>query len=540
MANGRSLLIGVGISVAIVIFFICGMGAFEVKALSGAADKAQPYLLRPDVITFDTLEILGKLEEPRVVFLHDLHTDALEKKKKDCTVCHLSENGRLSPKFMRLKDISRAEVTKIFCDNCKKCHAELIAAGDKAGPTQCDECHQERPFIKSSRVPSGFDKSLHYRHSLAHQNKCQQCHHEYNPQDKKLIYAKGKEGTCRYCHQQVTQELVAEKRISMRLASHYACIDCHLKNKAKNVEAGPVICRGCHDLGQQKKIKKIAKIPRMKMKQPDIVLIDKGDQKKIKTQMFRVPFSHKAHEKYNDTCRGCHHADLKSCAGCHTLTGVKEGGFVKLKDAMHQPGTQQSCLGCHQVNQQNQNCAGCHAFLEKDRKQESLVCMKCHLAPPKESTGVLYQGGETKLARMMPAIWKATFGTRPKLDIPKKVVIKELEDRYEPVEFPHRKIFKAMKKKLTDSKLAEYFHPVEATLCQGCHHNSPASGTPPKCGSCHGEPFNAKNLMMPGLKAAYHRQCMGCHNQMGITKPANVDCIACHLEKKQQQAGLAK
>jgi len=540
MANGRSLLIGVGISVAMVIFFICGMGAFEVKALSGAADQAQSYMLRPDVITFDTLEILGKLEEPRVVFLHDLHTDALEKKNKDCAVCHLSENGRMSPKFKRLKDISRAEVTKIFCDNCKKCHAELIAAGDKAGPTKCDECHQERPFIKSSRVPSGFDKSLHFRHALAHKNKCEQCHHEYSPQDKKLFYAKGKEGTCRYCHQKVTQELATEKRVSMRLASHYACIDCHLKNKAKKVEAGPFICRDCHDLEQQKKIKKIPKIPRMKMKQPDIVLINKGDQKGIKTQMYRVPFSHKAHEKYNDTCRVCHHADLKSCANCHTLTGIKEGNFVKLKDAMHQPDTPHSCLGCHEVNQQNENCAGCHAFLEKERKQESLVCMKCHMAPPKESTGVLYQAGETKLARMMPKIWQATFGTKHKLDIPKKVVIKELEDRYEPVEFPHRKIFQVMKKKLKGSKLAEYFHPVEATLCQGCHHNSPASGTPPKCASCHGKPFNEKYLFMPGLKGAYHRQCMGCHDKMGIPKPANVECAECHLEKKQQQARLTK
>lgn len=540
MAKVRSLLIGAGISVAIVLLLIGGMGVFEVKAVSGATDKDQPYLFRPDVITFDTLEILGKLEKPRVVFLHDLHTDALEKKDKDCTVCHLSENGRLSPKFMRLKDVSRAEITQIFCDNCKKCHAELIAAGDKAGPTQCDDCHQERPFIKSSRVASGLDKSLHYRHVLANQNECDRCHHEYDPKKKQLVYTKGKEGTCRYCHKNKTEQLDSEKRISMRLAFHYACIDCHLKNKANNVVAGPVICRGCHDLEQQKKIKKIAKVPRMKMKQPDVVLIKTGDIKGLKTQMYRVPFGHKAHERYNDTCRVCHHADLKSCDGCHTLSGSKEGKYVNLKNAMHQSGTQQSCMGCHEANQRSRDCAGCHSFLGQDRQPDQISCMKCHLAPPPKSTGVLYQAGEAKLARMLPAIWRKTFGTRQKIDVPKKVVIKELEDRYQPVEFPHRQILKTMKKKLADSKLADYFHPLEETLCQGCHHNSPASGTPPKCSSCHGEPFNPKNLMMPGLKAAYHRQCMGCHDQMGIAKPAKLDCIACHPEKKQQQAKLAK
>jgi len=34
MIKGRSLLIGAGISVAVVILLICGMGAFDVKALS--------------------------------------------------------------------------------------------------------------------------------------------------------------------------------------------------------------------------------------------------------------------------------------------------------------------------------------------------------------------------------------------------------------------------------------------------------------------------------------------------------------------------
>ena len=36
---------------------------------------------------------------------------------------------------------------------------------------------------------------------------------------------------------------------------------------------------------------------------------------------------------------------------------------------------------------------------------------------------------------------------------------------------------------------------------------------------------------MPGLKAAYHQQCMGCHREMGLEKPAATECAACHQEK---------
>jgi len=530
MTMRKSLLQWAGI---LVVFILVLSLCIEAKETSEIPEH------RSDLITIDTLKSFDALERPKVVFLHDLHTEALEKSNKGCNTCHLSEKpskDRLSLKFKRLEDTDKKKVMDIYHAECMGCHREISASNQDAGPVEvCGECHKERPLIKSSRLPGGFDKSLHYRHYKAQKNKCERCHHEYDQKSKKLIYAKDKEGTCRYCHKKETQELDSEKRISMRLASHFACIDCHMKNIAKNIDAGPVTCGGCHDIEQQKKIKKVDKIPRLKRKQPDIVLIKTGDKKGLKTPMFRVPFGHKAHERYNDTCRVCHHADLKSCAGCHTLTGSKEGQYVKLKDAMHQLDTKQSCMGCHELNQHNRKCAGCHAFLGKDRKQDSASCMKCHMAPPEKSTGVLYQAGERKLARMMPEIWKAMFGTKNDVDIPKKVVIKELVDRYEPVEFPHRKILQALKKKINNNKMATYFHPVEATLCQGCHHNSPAAGKPPKCGSCHGKPFNEKNLFMPGLKGAYHRQCMGCHNEMGIEKPANVDCAGCHVEKKKQE-----
>ncbi len=531
MEKEKSLPVRAGISVAVVFFLICAVGVLGSEALLNPSDQLASSLVRSDVITIDTLSVFGKLERPPVVFLHDKHTDALEEKNKDCAICHLSEDERLSPKLKRLEDTGRKAVMNIYHNNCITCHAEILAAGEKAGPILCAECHREKPLIMSSRSPMGFDKSLHYRHFTAHEDKCERCHHEYDQENKQLIYSKDKEGTCRYCHKEKTEVLESEKRISMRLASHLACIDCHRKALAKEMSAGPVRCSGCHDLEQQKKIEKVETVPRMKRNQPDVVLIKTGDKEGLKTRMYRVPFGHKAHEVYNDTCRVCHHTDLKSCADCHTLSGSEEGEFIRLEQAMHQQGATQSCHGCHEQRQREQDCAGCHAVLDKGRKQESSACLKCHMAPPPESTGVLSQAGEMQLARMIPEIWRATFGISHDVNIPEKVVIKELTDRFEPVEFDHGKVYQYMVKKIEDDKLAGYFHQSEATICQGCHHNSPVSGKPPRCGSCHGMPFNEKHLYAPGLKGAYHRKCMGCHDEMGIEKPAHVECAGCHIEK---------
>jgi len=533
MESARSLRIGAGISTAVVILLICGLGAFGVEARSNLSGQIKSYLARPDIVTIDTLKVFGKLERPPVLFLHDKHTDALKLKDKDCQSCHLSANERLSPKLMRLEDTDRKSVMDIYHNTCIVCHAEMLADNEKAGPIVCAGCHREQPLFMSSRAPMGLDSSLHYRHSTAHENQCERCHHEYDSEKKELFYAKDKEGTCRYCHKKETQVLESEKRISMRLASHLSCVDCHRKALEKDLFAGPIKCSGCHDLEQQLKIAKVDPVPRMKRNQPDVVLIKTGDEKGLKTRMYRVPFSHQAHEGYNDTCRVCHHADLKSCIGCHSLEGAQEGEFVKLEQAMHQMGTQQSCRGCHETKQRDPKCAGCHAFIEKGRKQESAGCLKCHMAPPPESTGVLYQEGETRLAQMIPEIWQTIFGIKYDVNVPEKVVIKDLADRYEAVEFPHKKIYQSLVEKIKNDPLAEFFHQSEATVCQGCHHNSPLASKPPRCGSCHGKPFNKRDLMAPGIKGAYHRQCMGCHDQMGIEKPANVDCAGCHVEKKQ-------
>lgn len=490
---------------------------------TGAAPES-----RADIIRIDSMKQFGRLDRRPVFFLHQKHTEALESRNKDCSACHLSENNERSNKFMRLENTGRQSVMDIYHDNCIGCHRETAAANQKSGPVTCGECHVPRPGVMSSWQPIGMDKSLHYRHSKAQGNKCEKCHHEYNPATKKLFYAEGKEGTCRYCHRDKKED----NRDSWQTVAHIACVGCHQKYLAKNENAGPVNCSGCHDPAQQKLIEVVKNVPRMKRNQPDFVFVRtyKADSENPDSQkrMKLVPFDHKAHESYNATCRSCHHASLSACVQCHTIRGSKEGDYVKLEQAMHRLKAGQSCMGCHERKQADRACAGCHSSFEKKRQQDPLACQNCHQAEVSNSEmssdNNPLAAKELEARDTTPEIFDDQF-------IPETVKIDSLSEKYEPVKFPHRKIINALFNDIKANKLAGYFHSEKGTLCRGCHHNTPAAKNPPKCGNCHGKPFNGKDPFKPGLMAAYHRQCMECHREMGIQKPVETNCTACHLEK---------
>lgn len=530
----------IGLLVTVVaIISICGMVAQGLERLSDGS--------RADVVIIDTMKMFGELERPEVVFLHDLHTEALEKKGRDCSACHLSGKNyeiipdtlkaavegvdRMSPRFKRIRDAGRQEVMDIYHTHCIDCHTNMTDAGEKSGPVACGECHKEE-ITPSSRAPMGFDKSLHFRHSKAYDKKCERCHHEFDKASKKLVYVKEKEGSCRYCHKEETEE----NRISMKLASHLSCIDCHRKQKAEKKKAGPVKCAGCHDLEHQNAIPEAEAISRMERKQPDVTMIMTPSEKEIVARMNPVPFDHKAHEDSNETCIVCHHESLNPCSKCHTLGHSKDGNGFKAEHAMHTLDAEQSCMGCHNIKQHEKKCAGCHVFLEKSRRLESESCMQCHNATLPEASAE-GQAGAAPSKEAMNAIAaeiiqsrKAVTGTYNDEDIPEKLVIKELANKYKPVKFPHRKIVRKLVDDLKDSKLANYFHLEKGTVCQGCHHNSPPAKKPPRCGNCHGMPFDEKNPFRPGIMGAYHQQCMGCHEVMGIEKP--MGCTECHKESE--------
>ena len=547
------------------ILVLCAVGmAIGIEARSAGEPVKAPGPVRSDLILIDSPASFGKPELPAVAFPHDKHTGALLKEKKDCKTCHLIEDGKMTLAFKGGKATGIEEIRDIYHSNCIACHMEMLSAGKKAGPSDgsCRSCHSADTGEKGNQIEAGMSKILHFRHvnskniaaCAAEKDNCGQCHHEYDKQAKKTFYAKGKESTCRYCHLDARKDDVR----SMKDASHQQCVLCHLDMSDKGVkDAGPYVCSGCHGAAGQAEIatknREFAaglpngEVPRLKREQPDSILITfdpkyEAGRTSKPILMNPVAFDHKAHENYNESCRACHHASMDSCRKCHTLSGSKEGGFIRLEQAMHLTSSKQSCQGCHAEKQAALSCAGCHNHMDKTRRLNDAACRQCHAALPES----LLPAGERpdEAPELTPeqksGIAEAILQGRNKNpgiyavdDIPEKVVIKELSNRYEPAEMPHRKIVLTLVKGMTDKSAAAYFHTKQGAACYGCHHNSPASKQPPRCGNCHGKPFDNLQPNRPGLQAAFHGECMGCHRTMEIAKPAATACAECHREKKQ-------
>jgi len=100
---------------------------------------------------------------------------------------------------------------------------------------------------------------------------------------------------------------------------------------------------------------------------------------------------------------------------------------------------------------------------------------------------------------------------------PALVILDELEDLYLPVPFDHRG------------------HADMAQMtggCSVCHHYTPEGLDHPACKACHEVASLQVDIRKPGLKGAYHRQCMSCHREWS----GETSCDACH----QPKAGAAK
>jgi len=539
MMKGRFLLRWVAVIALLVAFSLTGkqaMSTVEQPAASG-----EP---RADMIMIDSLKAFGKLEEAPVAFFHDQHTEALKKQGKDCSACHQTDKERLSTKFKRVADSDKASVKETYHANCIGCHKEMKSQGLETGPTDvsCRSCHSKDAKAASSWKAVHMDKSLHYRHIASDaipkggaDANCAACHHKYDEQTKKLVAAPGEENACSSCHKAEAQGEVK----SLATASHTACVSCHVETASQGVASGPVTCEGCHSAAAQAKFKVVKEVPRLKRNQPDAVLLTVADAQTlgagVKGLMKPVAFDHKAHEQFVDNCSSCHHETIAACATeCHTVTGTEKGGFVKLEEAMHSPTSNKSCVGCHKERTQAKDCAGCHSLMPEGRASAT-SCATCHddKAKTLDAAQIQAMSKEDKSAMAAAMIEdRKSAGIFEISEIPEKVVISDISDRYEGAEFPHRKIVETMYAKVAKSELASAFHTSKGTFCQGCHHNSPASKTPPRCASCHGKNFDAHGDGRPGLKAAFHQQCIGCHTAMQLEKPAATACADCHKERK--------
>ena len=504
---------------------------------------------RPDVISITAMSAFGRLERPQVVFLHDLHTRALVSESSDCLFCHLNEDGSLSLSFKQYQTKGASEISDkialmdLYHQNCTGCHRERLFENKKSGPITCGGCHAIDSRTMSSARPVGFDRLLHYRHEKAAGGKCGTCHHAYDKDTGKLFYDKGKEGTCRYCHKASDQD----NRISFKKAAHMACIACHQEKEAAKKTSGPVACRGCHDESEIRRIKKEDAVPRMKRNQPDSVFVKrfdpvgKGTGAKAEMpeasdyRMAFVPFDHKRHETAENTCRVCHHAAMAPCARCHPLKGLHGEESVNLEQAMHQHDGRSGCVGCHNTYKKTTDaCRGCHGLMAGKEGPDENQCGTCHVAQipanSKYSDLSAFAANRQKAAAILASNKKAVV-LLPDGAVPETVTIDVLENKYFPAELPHGRIITTLQKNMSGNRLASAFHKEEKKTCKACHHHSPESLRPPKCVSCHAKVYRQNEIQTPGLKGAYHQQCMGCHRDMGIVAPARTDCSACHKEK---------
>ena len=531
-------------------------------ALNGKTKESQtlPGGAQTGLISIDTLSQTKQLSMPVVNFSHGMHTDVLEERDKDCDTCHLQKKDGLVFSYERSGKIEDPKALKqTYHQSCIGCHDSMHEKGISSGPRdgECRSCHTGKADKRSQ--PFAMQKTLHYKHwsseEIAYKDEeenCGACHHKYKEKTDTLYWEKGAEENCRYCHQEAADEDVR----SMRAAAHDQCVRCHARKRGRVEDIGPVHCEGCHSKEAQQEMERasrklkenLGEIPRLERGQPKAALMTpavnatEGKKGESPQGMGPVAFDHRDHETYLDNCRVCHHKSLKACNECHTVSGSEKGDFVQLSQSMHEPRSSRSCRGCHEEQKESPSCAGCHKFMSApEQTGEKEGCGACHVpsdkAPNAEDIAAMNATSRRKTARLFLEARNASQNLYAREDIPRTVTIDVLADKYKAVEMPHRQILLAMAGDIEGNRMAGYFHRKKGTLCQGCHHNSPASKDPPTCRSCHGKPFQEKDPLKPGLQAAYHQQCMNCHEAMNVDEPANRNCTACH--EKQASDGAA-
>ncbi|MDY0302047.1 MAG: cytochrome c3 family protein [Trichlorobacter sp.] len=128
--------------------------------------------------------------------------------------------------------------------------------------------------------------------------------------------------------------------------------------------------------------------------------------------------------------------------------------------------------------------------------------------------------------------------------IPEQITINKIQKYYDPVVFNHGNHISA----LQDCSLCHH-HTADGQVsnqnCVRCHKNSGAQPVV-GCQGCHAaDPFSSTAIKQmgrqqppvyhrdqPGLKAAYHQQCLGCHQEMGMP----TDCQDCHARNDSGDA----
>ncbi len=129
-------------------------------------------------------------------------------------------------------------------------------------------------------------------------------------------------------------------------------------------------------------------------------------------------------------------------------------------------------------------------------------CQECHTCPePKANKPCLKECPRPLEVKGEPLSSESS---------PETVVIDELADLYVPVVFSHKQ--HAEMSKISGG-------------CTLCHHYTPTRQSHPPCKECHSLGPAEADLRKPGLKGAFHRQCMSCHREWSH----DTECSLCHV-----------
>jgi hypothetical protein len=136
------------------------------------------------------------------------------------------------------------------------------------------------------------------------------------------------------------------------------------------------------------------------------------------------------------------------------------------------------------------------------------VCLNCHAGIAETPEARPHSAG-------MQGDVRFNVLSRPEqaLDI---VIIDRLAQFYGPVPFSHK----------IHADMSEI-----SGGCTNCHHNPEEGGQIAACVTCHVPANGGGTLAQPGLKGAYHRQCLGCHRDWAHENA----CGYCH----EEQSGAA-
>jgi len=538
---------------SVLYLILIAFGLTLVYSVGNPVSVKQVITAQDNKISIAHTEIFGKLQRPQVIFDHKKHEDAY--KTKGCKSCHpVNDKNELVFAFpKKVKGTGGKAFMKAFHDECIDCHKK-----EKKGPVECNNCHKKEFASVNIKYPKAeFDFVDHDKHMKSMKvfgaGDCGSCHHTYDMKEKKLTHKQGTEESCSYCHDldkkrgpelAAITKVAAEKGLSIRKVSHQQCLDCHLEYQAKylkmdkkevhTIHREKLDCKGCHvtdskhavscsechiptecskcHTGKYRTVAELKNVARPNRGQKDVTFISAANSK-----MKGVPFNHRAHEAGTKSCRGCHHETLKACDECHSLTGKPEGNGINIAKAYHRAFSGQSCAGCHNAMKTQKECAGCHYFIASTDVET--------MGPKKDTCARCHSGGKEAA---MPKPLSAGGA-------PKEVTVSVLEKEYEPATFPHGEIVDKLARISNNSRLATYFHRDGQTLCAGCHHRSPVSAqqSTPQCRNCHMIAADKGNLNDVRLLTAYHNQCMGCHDKMGIDKgnSGGDRCTACHKRK---------